>query len=157
MPWTRPRGEIAALEVLRHRGGEFGPEGVAAFFVDRRVADDGEGARAGGEENQDTVALRGGGHAEAFELFLRLGDGLGDFAARDDDADFAGGLLLRVANGGDDARVIDGREGKEKAHGLTSSLPRRRRQSCRHRRKNCRRRRSIRPRGPNRRRSRHPR
>ena len=92
---------------------------------------------AGARKIEHAVALHRVGHAKTFELPLGGGHGIGRGLPGDHDANFAGRALLRRGNRGDDARVVDLGTGREKAHGFTSSLPRRRRRSCRRHRKNC--------------------
>lgn len=113
-------GEFAAFEVVGHRARQLRPEGRAAFLVDRGVAEDGEGVRARGDEEEDAVAGGGVDHAEADELALGGGERVGDFFASDDDADLARGARFGGGDGGDDALVVESEVG-EVHRGLPAS------------------------------------
>jgi hypothetical protein len=69
------------------------PELLAAFFVDRFVANNGELVRSWRYENQYGIALAGLRHSETLKFFLCNDQRIGiQFAALNINADFAGGF-----------------------------------------------------------------
>jgi len=69
------------------------PEFLAAFFVNRFVADDGKLMRAGCDENEHGIAFARFVHVEPLKFFLRSGQWISlQLAALDVNADLAGGL-----------------------------------------------------------------
>jgi len=78
--------------------------------VDARVADDGEAAVTPGEEHKHAVARRGAGHAQPVEHTGRVTAWIRAATALHMHADFAGGGMFGLANGGHDPRAIRGGE-----------------------------------------------
>lgn len=131
--------EFGIFEVAGHFFRQHLPKSVTALLMHRRVADDGKLARARRDKNQNTIAMLRFGHAQPVKLRLRRRDGIVHIFTADEDADFAGSFLFGGLDGGDDVVVPELVEKFAMFH-ITSSLPRRRRQSCRRHRKNhCRR------------------
>src|SRR6185436_6430164 len=100
-------GELPSLKAVRQVRGDVVPEAGRHFLVDPAVAEDHEALLVAGDEEQDAVAQRGPGHAEALERPLRH---LADLAARlrlDVHADLARRLRLRLADRIDDTRLFE--------------------------------------------------
>ena len=82
--------EFILAEAMVHCSDNTLPELVAAFFVNRVVADDGEFVRSRRYENQHRIALTGLVHSKPLKLFLRNDQRVGiQLAALNINADFA--------------------------------------------------------------------
>lgn len=114
-------GELALFEAAGHLIGDFLPELLAAFGVDAFVAEDGEVARFGGDENQHAVAIFGVGHLHALELELCAGDRIGRLGIGNEDTNLAGGFCLGGLDGGDNFGVFEGVEKRFWNHGDVSN------------------------------------
>src|ERR1051325_8266537 len=104
-------GEFAVLEADRQLRGDLVPEAGRHFLVDAAVAEGPEALLLGGDEEQHAVARGRLGHAEALER--PLGDEAAVAAARlrlHVHADLARGLVLRGADGLDDALLVEPRQ-----------------------------------------------
>src|SRR5438477_8287404 len=85
--------EFFVTEMLAHSVDELLPKSLAALFMDRLVAHDGEFVRAGRHEDEHSVALRRLMHSEPMKFFLR-GDQRIDthLTALNKNANLAGGF-----------------------------------------------------------------
>ena len=63
--------EFLLLEMLAHCIDNLLPEFLAAFLVNRFIADDGEFMRPGRNENEDGIALACFMHPQSMKFFLR--------------------------------------------------------------------------------------
>src|SRR5205823_5075381 len=91
-------GESALLQQSGHSGAHLLPERVATFFVNTRVADDGELPRQRNQINQHRVAMPRSGHPQLNESFPREFQRIGPSAVRDVNANFTGAFAFRLDN-----------------------------------------------------------
>src|SRR5205807_9285524 len=83
--------EFFVTEMLAHSVDESLPKLLAALFMDRFVAHDGEFMRAGRHEDEDRVSLRRFVHAEPMKFPLSGDKWIdGQFAALNENANLAG-------------------------------------------------------------------
>ena len=124
-------GEIVGLEVSPHHLGQFLPERLAALLVHASVSNDREFLRTRRDKDQNGVALAGLRHAKSLELQARIGHRVGDFAALDEDANFARSCCFRGGDRRRNAIVFQFSEKFLRAHDLTSRIRRPRRRNRR--------------------------
>lgn len=85
--------EFFILKMGAHSIYNVPPELLAAFFVNRFIADDGEFVRSRRYENQHAIAFASFVHSETLKLFLCNDQRIGaQFAALNVNANLAGGL-----------------------------------------------------------------
>ena len=85
--------KLLVLKMCAHSTYNVLPELLAAFFVNRLVANNGELVRARRYENQHGIALAGLGHSEMLKFFLCNDQRIGvQFAALNINANLAGGF-----------------------------------------------------------------
>jgi len=126
--------EFFVSEMFPHFVNEPLPKVLAAFFVNRFIADDGELVRAGRHENEDRIALRRFVHSEPLKFFL-CGNQRVDIQlpALNENANLTGGFRFDVANRLQNPIVLEFAEEFSSSHWLTSSTRRRRHRQFHHR------------------------
>src|SRR5205807_1856230 len=91
--------EFFVTEMLAHSVNESLPKLLAALFMDRFVAHDGEFVRAGRHENENRIALRRFVHAKSVKSLCGWAQWIDiQLAALDENADLARCFRFRVAN-----------------------------------------------------------
>ena len=85
--------KLLVLKMRPHSTNDLPPELLAAFFVNRFIADDSEFVRSRRYENQHGIAFASFVHSETLKLFLCNDQRIGaQFAALNVNANLAGGL-----------------------------------------------------------------
>ena len=122
--------EFFIQKMRAHRIDEALPELLAALFVNRLVANHGELVRARRHENKHSVAFLRSVHAELVESLCCGGERVAiQFPTLDINTNLAGCFRFRIPNRIDDSIVLELAEKFFRAHGVTSSSPRRPHQS----------------------------
>ena len=112
-----PFCEFILAKAIVHLGDNALPEFVAAFFVNRFVANDSELTRARHHKNEHSIVLPRLVHPEPMKFPLRRNEGIIlQLAALDQNADLTGGLGFRFANCFNDPAVVEVAEKFSRAH-----------------------------------------
>jgi hypothetical protein len=99
-------GEFGAAKIFSHGLGEFAPEGLAALGMDGFITVNGKLVGARCHENEDGIAFGAFMQALAQKFGLCGCHRFIDVFGTDADADLAGGFEFGIANGGDNAVVM---------------------------------------------------
>jgi hypothetical protein len=100
--------EFLVLKVGAHRTYNPLPEFLAAFLVNRLIADDGEFMRPGRNENEHGIALAGFIHPQSTKFFLRRNQWIcAQFATLDVNANLAGRFRFGGTNPSHDLVVLE--------------------------------------------------
>ena len=112
------------------------PEFIAAFFVNRVVANDRKFMNTRRDKNEHRIALARLVHTEPMKLPLRGHEGITlQFAALDQNANLTGGFRFSFVNRLNDPVVLEFAKEFSRSHLITSSIPRRLRRNCRRHRR----------------------
>ena len=127
-----PVCELLLTKAMVHCGRDALPELVAAFLVNRLVANDGELVSTRRDKNQHRIALLRLVHTEPMKLLLRRDKRITvQLSALDQNADFTGRFQLGFPNRLNNPVVLEFAEEFPGSHLITSSIRRRLRRNFR--------------------------
>jgi hypothetical protein len=128
--------ELLVLKMRSHFFNNTLPEFVAAFFMNRVIANDRKFVNTRRDKNEHRIALARLVHTEAMKLPLCCNERITiQFATLDQNANLAGRSGLRLANRLNNPVVLEFAKEFSRSHLITSSIPRRLRRNCRRHRR----------------------